>query len=79
MLAGDMNAYLGDWRFFLGSACPLHDKACCELQGGTCNRGRMLWSTMHALDFHILNGCTNIATDTLAQPASNGGQLYAYQ
>ena len=64
MLVGDMNAPPENWVLFLGSACPLHGKARCALQGGTCSWGRMQWSTLDAREFHILNGCTNIATHT---------------
>ena len=75
MLVGNMNTHLGDWGPFLGTACPLHGEAYCALQGGTYSRGRMLWSTLDAHDFHIPNGCTSIAMHTCTTSQQRGAIL----
>ena len=72
-----MNAHLGAWGPFLDSACPLYGEARCILQGGTCSRGRMLWSTLDARDLHILNGCTHLATHTCTTKQRGGAIIRA--
>ena len=76
MLVGYMNAHLGGWGPFLGSACPLHGEACCTLQGGSCSRDRMLWSTLDAHAFFIPNGCTNMAMHTCTTRQQGGAIVH---
>ena len=44
------------------SLCPYHGEKQHILEGGTCRRERMLWSTLCAHEFCILYGCSQLIT-----------------